>query len=139
MIRKQFEPLEYATNDLRAKKAVGRYLLRSGGDINFEEDYGVDIKHSVGSNIFYHEVEVKNVWRDEWPSSWSTIHIPERKKRLLDRDIFFWILRNDLLEAFYTEGRNLQYQYLEEVPNYKVSNGEKFFCIPIDKFRRVML
>jgi hypothetical protein len=133
-MRKEFEQEEYNLNDSRAKTAVRIFLNSVGIYTIVTEDYNSDI---IALVPLKHEVEVKKSWIGEWPSSWDTVQIPERKKRLLNNGkVYFWVLKNDLTEAWVISGGLLTDNRLKEVPNKKVKEGERFFCIPIDLCER---
>ena len=71
----------YDACDHKAKSAVRSYLDSKGMFTNITEDYGPDIQ---SWRKIYHEVEIKSSWEDEWPTMWSTVHIPYRKKKYMD-------------------------------------------------------
>ena len=75
-----FNRQAYDACDNKAKTAVRAYLDSKGVFTNVYEDYGPDIQSWL--NI-YHEVEIKSSWEDEWPTMWSSVHIPYRKKKYL--------------------------------------------------------
>lgn len=135
-MRKAFEPELYEKCDSVAKNRVRGFLDKMGVLTLVDEDYGADIR-AVRSE--FHEVEVKKGWSGEWPASWATVHIPERKKRLLDGRSrgYFWVLSSDFTQAVVIDSRILKDNLLEEVSNCKVSAGEKFFCVPVKKCRFV--
>ena len=128
-MNKPFEQEEYDQNDSRAKTAIRNHLNDKGIYTIIREDYNADIVSLVQ---VMHETEVKKNWTGAWPTSWHTVHIPERKGRLLhSAQVIFWVLKNDLTEAWRIPGRLVTIDRLEEVPNKKIASGEKFFCIPI--------
>ena len=97
------------------------------------EDYNADIK-VVEPEVSYHEVEVKPGWVNDWPPTWDTIHIPYRKKRLIDMQdlpdrLTFYVLRKDLQKAWAIKGSECI--QIVQVPNKFVSSGEYFFNIPV--------
>ena len=99
-----FRITEYNTWDSPAKQAVRNFLLGLGCQLSSDvEDYNADIK-VVKPEVSYHEVEVKPGWVNDWPTAWDTIHIPYRKKRLIDMQdlpdrLTFYVLRKDLQKA----------------------------------------
>jgi hypothetical protein len=139
-----FRKKEYEKWDGPAKKAVRNYLISLGCVLAEDiEDYGADIvtREPLES---YHEVEVKNGWTDEWPSHWKTLHIPFRKKRLIDMmkdkdDLTFYVLRKDLKQAWKIKGSQLTDDIVVEVPNKFKRKGEYFFNISVNNVRLITL
>jgi len=134
---KNFEQDEYKANDARAKDAVCQFISKVPGRMISppKEDYGPDILvyDQTKDSWRYHEVEVKLVWVGPWPMDrWSTIHLPERKGKLMEYgDISFWVLSKDLSQAWVTKDCVVKKSPLEEIPNTKIANGELFYNIPI--------
>jgi len=128
---KPFELGEYLAHDRKAKSAVRDYLDSLGHYTTISEDYHADIK---SYRPVLHEVEIKVGWTDG-DFQFDTVHIPERKKKLLKRGekIMFWILRADMGMAMLIDGAELQPWMLEEVSNNKMESGERFFAVPKDK------
>jgi len=132
MMKKEFEIEEYEKFD-RIGKDIVRKCLDSYGFytlINPIEDYKADIK---AIRIEAHEVEIKRNWTGEWPEEWKVLHIPERKGKLLENNklLFFWVISGDLKRALVVKGTNLKSSMLREVPNSKIPEGERMYCIPI--------
>ena len=137
MQTKPFELGEYLKHDRQAKSAVREYLDGLGHYTTISEDYSADIK---SYRPVLHEVEVKVGWTDgDFP--FDTVHIPERKRKLLKRGekIMFWILRADMEMAMLVDGAELKSWMLEEVCNSKMESGERFFAVPKDKVKVVDL
>jgi len=139
-----FRKKEYEKWDGPGKKAVRNYLISLGCVLTEDvENYGADIvtREPLES---YHEVEVKNGWTNEWPSHWKTLHIPFRKKRLVDMmkdkdDLTFYVLRKDLKQAWKIKGSQLTDDIVIEIPNKFKRKGEYFFNIPINNVRLITL
>jgi len=130
-LRKPFEPDAYDQYDTAAKAAVRSYLDQKGHYTLIIENYGADI---LSYRPIKHEVEVKAVWKNGWPSCWDTVQIPERKKRLLKHGkVIFWVLRADCKKGWIIDGSLLKADRLKEVSNNKIKAGERFFCIPVDE------
>jgi len=93
------------------------------------EDYNADIKVTVKE---HHEVEIKAGWSGKWPG-WDTVHIPVRKKRLLEFSdrLIFWVLNNDCSRAILVNGIHLKDKYIKNIPNIRAPGGEDFYDIPI--------
>jgi len=137
-VLKPFDRAAYEQTDAPAREAVRGKLDNMGIHTMSSETFGVDITalHPIG-----HEVEVKRVWKDEWPESWETIHIPFRKTKLFKNGqrVFFWILRSDCKEAWVIDSKMLNQSMLVEIPNTEISKGEYFYNVPVKKASRVNL
>ena len=77
----KFNKEAYEDCDNRAKEVWRKYLDSRGIFTKVFEDYGADIQ---ALHPYFHEVEIKSSWEDVWPEEWKTLHIPARKKKLLD-------------------------------------------------------
>lgn len=133
-IRKKFEEEDYNRFDGPAKNAMAYHLTEHGHSVTVPpENYGVDLYSTCNEVTMYHEVEVSKQWE-------TGIHpfpkgsVPERKHRLkemlLNRPLYFWMLRLDLARAVVFNSKHLIDRWLVEVPNYKVPEGEYFYRIP---------
>ncbi len=137
-----FRKDKYDQWDSVAKQAVRSYLLKQNYELATDiEDYDADIK-TTKPVVSHHEVEVKLSWSADWPESWNTIHIPYRKKRLIDKidspdSLTFYVLKKNLKEAWTIKGS--QCLDIIEVPNKFVSSGEYFFNIPIKNAKLINL
>ena len=125
-----FNKQAYLACDNKAKTAVRSYLDSKGILTNIREDYGPDIQSWISVS---HEVEIKSSWEDEWPTNWSTVHIPYRKKKYLEngRRIAFWVLNKDCSKAWHIDGRHMKEAYVKNIPNTRYPEGENFYDIPI--------
>jgi len=141
-IKSQFTYKNYHAWDSPAKKAVRKFLISMGCELSPDvEDYNADIK-VIKPEISYHEVEVKLGWKDKWPEWWPTVHIPYRKKRLIDMmdtpdRLTFYILNRDLSKAWSIKGSLCKDPV--EIHNKNVINGEYFFNVPIKNATLVTL
>jgi len=144
--RKKFSRKLYDESDQPAKDAVCRYLQGMGWTIADKEKYGVDLRaYKDGPDGWpewqEHEAEVKHGWKGDWPSNWDDVRIPERKMRLVDNltcPLFFWVLSDDLSQAWVVPFPVFEYAPKEVRPN-KYMKDEKFAIIPIDKATLVVL
>ena len=125
-----FNKQAYLACDNKAKTAVRSYLDSKCILTNIREDYGPDIQSWISVS---HEVEIKSSWEDEWPTNWSTVHIPYRKKKYLEngRRIAFWVLNKDCSKAWHIDGRHMKEAYVKNIPNTRYPEGENFYDIPI--------
>lgn len=139
-IHKPFSIGNYEAND-PVKWAVAYRLNLLGYYTKVIEDYGADIKsfhHLKGYQE--HEVEHRTMWKgDKFP--FSTIHIPERKTRLLkDTELFYWVVNEDCSGAMVCNAKNCMVKScLKIVPNNSIPDGEEFYDIPISRFKYIKL
>lgn len=140
---KGFDEGLYKENDSRAVAAVLQYLLDQGlyGRINEEDIYGPDIlMYSGYKKVSYIEAEVKRGWHGSiFP--FSTVQVPERKLKFTRKrlPVEFWILNSDCTSAVIIPDYALTSSPLVEVPNSMISNGEKFFQVPLDQCNVISL
>jgi|TARA_R100001530_G_scaffold130917_1_gene102183 hypothetical protein len=139
-----FSEKSYRDNDQKAKNIIRGHLDFIGKFTNImQEDYGVDIHEydPATSTILWHEVEMKNQWTGDWPDSWKEVRIPARKARLLKAatDITFWVIRQDGLRAWAISGTVMTEDKIKSVSIRTAPEGERFFCIPVELCRLVIL
>ncbi len=126
----KFNQDAYKDCDSRAKEVLRNYLDSRGIFTKVFEDYGADIQ---AFHQFFHEVEVKSGWEDVWPPNWKTLHIPARKKKLLEKGKgFFYVFNKTVTKAKILESKHLDDVFIEIIPNSRYPKGEYFYNIPID-------
>jgi len=132
----KFNQDAYNDCDNRAKEVLRNYLDSRGIFTKVFEDYGADIQ---AFHQYFHEVEVKSGWEDVWPELWKTLHIPARKKKLLDKGKgFFYVFNKDCTKAKLVESKDLDDVFIESIPNRRYPEGEYFYNIPIDLTREII-
>lgn len=137
---KQFEQSEYNECNNKAIEIIKTFLRNKGYSIeDKKEDMLVDITAIKNNSVTYHEVEVKKVWKGDWPDFWTTIQVPERKGKFNTKQHFICVLSNDMTQAWYIKGTDLKKEYLKEVYNKKISKGEYFFQVPIVLAKKVKI
>ena len=138
-VRKTFNRALYEAYDAPARNALVLHLEGKGHTIiNNEENYNVDVVSQKKGFTYFNEVEVKTAWKEDWPTHWTEIRIPERKQRLLDKhsttDMFsvlnFFIFRPDFKQAWRIKDTQLTQDSLKEAKGRYIAKGEKFFHIP---------
>jgi len=126
----KFNQAAYNDCDNRAKEVLRNYLDSRGIFTKVFEDYGADIQ---AFHQYFHEVEVKSAWEDVWPEAWKTLHIPARKKKLLEKGKgFFYVFNKTATKAKIVESKDLDDVFIEIIPNSRYPKGEYFYNIPID-------
>ena len=124
-VRKQFSPALYAAYDKKAKDIV-----------NTEENYFVDVVSQKDGYTYFNEAEVKVAWKEDWPTHWAEIRIPERKQRLLDKYegtngvLNFYVFREDMKQVWRIKDTLLTKESLGEAKGRYIRKGELFFHIP---------
>jgi hypothetical protein len=126
--------------DPPARAAVTKYIKESWNLTATEyEMYKVDliIKDSHGQAIGYAEIEM----RDWYDCPFSTIHIPQRKKKLFDNDMktIYFVVNNNLSKAWYINTNSILEHPLREVSNTRLANGEYFYDVPKNLFTQINL
>ena len=136
-VRKQFSRALYEAYDTPARTALVSYLEGKGHTvISNEEDYGVDLVTQKNGFTYFNEAEVKTAWKDDWPTHWTEIRIPERKQRLLDKHegvdgvLNFYIFSMNMTQAWRIKDTLLTPASLKEAKGRYIQKGELFFHIP---------
>tara|TARA_E500000318_G_scaffold18937_1_gene19701 strand:+ start:1579 stop:2028 length:450 start_codon:yes stop_codon:yes gene_type:complete len=145
-IRKTFNRALYEAYDKKAKDALVSHLKSKDHVIvNTEENYFVDVVSQKHGLTFLNEAEVKVAWKEDWPTHWKEIRIPERKQRLLDKYegddgvLNFYVFREDLKQAWRIKDTLLTKESLGEAKGRYIRPGELFFHIPYEKAELVEL
>ncbi len=126
---KKFDQALHDKYDPPARKAVSRWILMKWG---FEakdnpDIYGADlIVYRNGIQIGFAEVEVRQ-WAPTCP--WKTIHVPSRKKHMLEvPHTMFFALTQDMQNAYWIKGNQaLVYNTIEMMDKDK---HEAYYDVP---------
>ena len=137
-VRKKFSKALYEAYDGPARTALVVYLESKGHTIvNNEENFSVDVVSQKDGHTYFNEAEVKTGWKSDWPVDWKEIRIPERKQRLLDKQVDgflnFYVFRSDLKQAWRIKDTLLTQDSLREAKGRYIKKGELFFHIPFTK------
>ena len=137
MIKRPFNRALYEAYDAKAKETLVSLLERKGHTVvNTKENYDADVVTQKDDYTYFNEAEVKVAWKDDWPTTWAEIRIPERKGRLVKKYqkqngvLNFYIFRNDMKQAWRIKDTLLTEESLKEAKGRYISKGEKFFHIP---------
>jgi hypothetical protein len=103
------------------------------------DKYKVDliVENEFMVPVCYAEIEMR-----DWESCpFPTVHVPSRKKKLVDNDLptLYFVVSKGLKKALWCEGESIVESPLREVPNKAVKAGEYFYDVPINKFKEVLL
>jgi hypothetical protein len=145
-VRKSFNRALYEAYDTKAKDALIKYLIKKGHVLlRTKENYGVDLVSKKHGYTYFNEAEVKVAWKEDWPTHWKEIRIPERKQRLIDKYgvengvLNFYVFREDLKQAWRIRDFLLTRESLAPAKGRYIKPGELFFHIPYDKAELVEL
>lgn len=137
MIKRPFNRALYEAYDTKAKETLVSLLKKKGHTIvNTEENYNVDVVTKKKDYTYFNEAEVKVAWKEDWPTHWAEIRIPERKGRLVKMYqkqkgvLNFYIFRNDMKQVWRIKDTLLTEDNLKEAKGRYITKGEKFFHIP---------
>tara|TARA_S200002703_G_C3791392_1_gene244222 strand:+ start:1335 stop:1775 length:441 start_codon:yes stop_codon:yes gene_type:complete len=137
MIKRPFNKALYEAYDAKAKETLVSLLERKGHTVvNTKENYDADVVTQKDDYTYFNEAEVKVAWKEDWPTTWAEIRIPERKGRLVKKYqkqngvLNFYIFRNDMKQAWRIKDTLLTEESLKEAKGRYIVKGEKFFHIP---------
>jgi len=137
MIKRPFNRALYEAYDTKAKETLVSLLKKKGHTIvNTEENYNVDVVTKKKDYTYFNEAEVKVAWKEDWPTHWAEIRIPERKGRLVKMYqkqkgvLNFYIFRNDMKQVWRIKDTLLTEDNLKEAKGRYITKGEKFFHVP---------
>jgi len=146
MQKRKFSKTLYDEYDEKAKTTLMSHLEARGHTINqSKEDYNVDIVSEKEGYTYFNEAEVKVSWKEDWPSHWAEIRIPERKKRLVEKYgkengvLNFYIFRKDMKQAWRIRDYLLTKESLKEAKGRYIRKGELFFHIPFTDAELIIL
>lgn len=142
MNRKPFNQAVHDACDPPARDAVIRYMESKGYYAKPHPDkYKVDL---VVENEFMVPVGYVEVEKRDWeyvPKHFKTIHVPSRKKKLVENDLptTYFVVSKSLKTAWWCTTVDILDSPLVEVKNKAVAEGEYFYDVPIKKFKKVRL
>ena len=146
MIKRPFNKALYDAYDRPARDILADYLVSKGYSVvNNEENYNVDVVTQKNGYTYFNEAEVKTAWKADWPTHWSEIRIPERKKRLLSMYdgengvLNFYVFRHDMKQVWRIKDTLLTIDSLKEAHGRWIVKGEKFFHIPYTQAELITL
>lgn len=135
-MRKKFNRSLYARYDNLAKQ-YGKDLIESIG-LNVREHshkMKVDliVSNNQGEDLFYLEVEIKTALSANF--KYPTLHIPYRKSKFcgLSLPTLFCLFSEDGQHYMCVWSKFVEKSKVEEVSNYMVRAGERFYIVDIKK------
>ena len=127
----------YDVYDDKAKQTLAEYLESKGHTIvSTKEDYNVDVVSQKDGYTYFNEAEVKVAWQGDWPTHWSEIRIPSRKRRLVEKYkeqngvLNFYVFDKNLDKAWRIKDTLMTDDKIKEASGRNIWKGEKFFHIP---------
>lgn len=139
MYIKPFDPKSHKKYDKAAKEVFSEYLKNNGYSevIENPNQYGIDLLATTTEGVLHkYDVEVKTGWKVRY-FNWSTVHIPERKRKFAElKDQFFVVLNEELKHAFVVTGAT--YLKCESIIKDTVNQpGDHFVEIPVNECKRI--
>jgi len=142
-VHKPFDQNLYDKFDNPAKTALINILENQGHRImSVAENYYADVVSEYEGETYHSEAEVKRAWKEEWPTSWSEIRIPERKSRLLKKynnKVNFYVFNNGVTACWYIQGKQMTNDTLRTAFGTRILKGERFFHIPYTEAKLITL
>jgi len=138
--KKVFDPFLYQQYDAKAKQKLKEYLENRGYQVvecPFGQ-YDVDLGAWNKEKTVLFDVEVRPLW-ESGSFPFPTIHLPCRKEKFTNHlfPVFFVAFRRDLKRFVSIPDINLSKKIV--VKNKYVANGERFFDVPIEQCREIIL
>ena len=140
MKTKPFNQEVHDSCDPVAREAVIKYLAKCNRTAYPHPDkYKVDliVENEFMVPVCYAEIEMR-----DWDSCpFPTVHVPRRKKKLVDNDLptLYFVVSKGLKKAWWCNTEVILYCPLIEVPNRAVQAGEYFYDVEITKFKEILL
>ena len=137
---KKFDEELYKKADPLSNGIMEEWLKKHDYEcIDLTETYGVDITCKKNNIISYFETEIAYIWKDKWPNAWLTVHIPYRKKKIIDKwvrggscgTLTFVQFRKDCKQAWFLDGQSVRDAPVKTI-NTKYTTNEKFYCIDVN-------
>ena len=141
MKTKPFNQEVHDACDPVARQAVIEFMAKNWNRTAYPhpDKYKVDliVENEFMVPVCYAEIEMR-----DWESCpFNTVHVPSRKKKLVDNDLptLYFVVSKGLKKAMWCEGEAIVTSPLREVPNKAVKAGEYFYDVPKKYFKEVLL
>jgi len=136
---KKFNQTIHDACDPLARKVVSNWMSQQCGMDCFPNDdkYGVDLLIKRENKVIgYIEVETRDWLQEDTKCPYKTIHVPERKHKLLNNNLItlFFAVTRDFKNAYWCKSDQILSSPLKEIPNKAINEGEYFYDVPIEKF-----
>ena len=142
MATKPFNQQVHDACDPVEREAVIKFHEKKGRIAKPHPDkYKVDlvIENEFMVPVGYCEIEMRD-W-EYVPEYYDTIHVPGRKKKLVENDLptTYFVVSKGLKRAWWCNSEDIMKSPLVEVSNKAVPRDEYFYDVPIDCFKEVLL
>jgi len=126
----------YDLVDKKSKDAVVKFLNSRGIKAEAVEDYKIDIR--VDGKPFA-ECEYRGGYWSGSKYPFSSIHVPKRKEKILQKNIHYFVLNKDYTYALYCQSSIIIAHEAKEIPNTRYKSGEFFYDVPINRWHLIDL
>jgi len=137
IVRKKFNKLLYEQNDKKGKEFVTKLLNKAYPDLTIIEGskFGVDLQILDNNNeiVYTAEVEIRNNWDTDGEFPFSTVNIPERKRKFFNGRCTYYSINKNCTRCLMIEDKDILNSPLVNNPNKYVSSDEMFFQVPKEK------
>lgn len=129
--------------DQLGREAVKRYMriCKHKQAIDNPDPYGIDLIIKNQNQLdSYCEVEVRTCWNnDTFP--FSTVHVPERKTKLLtnDKPTWFVVVNTKQTHMLVCDAHTVLSAPLHEIPNRYIASNEYFYDVPLNQMRLIQV
>jgi hypothetical protein len=144
VISKKFNQELHDVCDPPTREAVAAWIKMKWGAVAEAnpDKYAVDLViKKAGKLAAYAEVEVRNWLYEATHCPYDTIHVAERKRKLLNNDLptLFFVVTRDFKNAYWTKAEQILNSPMLEVRNTAVAEGERFYDVPKKSWKYVDL
>ena len=143
MIRKKFNKLLYEQNDKKGKEFATKVLNKLYPALKIIEGskFGVDLQilDTNNSIVKTAEVEIRNNWDTDYGFPFSTVNIPERKRKFFNGICTYFSINKNCTRCLMIEDKDILNSPLVKNPNKYISSDEMFFQIPKEKCKDYIL
>ena len=139
MLLKEYEPEQHALYDDAAKRLGIQFWEKIGYSCHENPDpYGIDLIVEGKDRSFYCEVEIRLAWKG--PSfPFPTLMLPLRKKKFARDRCMFMVINRGQTHAMMVHAKDVLASPTVENANERVSEGERFFDIPLEATQLIPL
>ena len=137
IVRKKFNKLLYEENDKKGKEFATKVLSKFYPELTIIEGskFGVDLKILSPDNVLVYtvEVEIRNNWDTDGEFPFSTVNIPERKRKFFDGRCTYYSINKNCTRCLIIADKDILNSPLVKNPNKYISSDEMFFQVPKEK------